>query len=211
MDFNQMIDAWRAQDEAPLYGVNRDLLQLVLQNEQASLRRELRREQWVTWTVGVGMAAWTAFWLWILIYMRGPVLQIGVAALGTGVLALWVGGSSLSRRRQARRERSFGNTLQEEVRRNLSLVEYQLSRFGAWRAAMLWSAPVMVGSGLLFWLMIEVNLDPGESRWEHAWMILVLVWAGVFLPRTSSRAVTKKLEPRRQRLRELLATLDAGA
>ena len=27
MDFDQMLDAWKAQDEAPLYGVNSDLLQ----------------------------------------------------------------------------------------------------------------------------------------------------------------------------------------
>jgi hypothetical protein len=210
MDFDQMLDAWKAQDEAPLYGVNRHLLQLVLQHEQAAIRRELRREQWVTWSVGIGLAAWIALWCWILIYMRGPVLQIVAAAVGTGVLALWVGGFWLSRRRQAQRERGFGNTLQEEVRRNLSLVEYQLSRFGSWSAAMLWTAPLMVGAGVLYWLMIEVNLDPGETRWEHAWMIPVLGWCAVFLPHASSKAVAKKLEPRRERLHELLATLDGG-
>ena len=32
MNFDQMLDAWKAQDEAPLYGVNRDLLQLVLRH-----------------------------------------------------------------------------------------------------------------------------------------------------------------------------------
>ncbi len=29
MNFDEMLKTWRAQDETPLYGVNRDLLQLV--------------------------------------------------------------------------------------------------------------------------------------------------------------------------------------
>jgi hypothetical protein len=33
MNFDQMMDTWRTQDEAPLYGVNRDLLLLVLKHE----------------------------------------------------------------------------------------------------------------------------------------------------------------------------------
>jgi len=68
----------------------------------------------------------------------------------------------------------------------------------------------MVGCGLVYWLMIEVNHDPGESRWDHAWIVIVLVWMGVFLPYAGSRDVQKKLEPRRQRLAELLETLNAG-
>jgi hypothetical protein len=141
--------------------------------------------------------------------MRGPVLQIVLAAAGTGLLALWLAVFWLSRRRQARREPRFGATLQEETRRNLSLVEYQLSRYGRWSASMLCTAPMIVASGLLFWLMVEINHDPGESRWEHAWIMIILLWAGVWVPYAGSRAATKKLEPRRQHLRELLAKSDA--
>ncbi len=210
MDFDQMLDAWKAQDDKPLYGVNADLLQLVLQNERAKIRRELRREMWTFCIIGIGMAGWMAFWLWVLVYVRGPVVQIVVAAVGTSLLALWLGIFWLSRRRQARRERSFGTTLQEEIGRNLSLVEYQLSRYGRWGASMLWTAPMIVGSGLLAWLTVEINHDPGESRWEQAWIVFVLLWAGVWVPYAGSRAVTKKLVPRRQRLRELLETLNAS-
>lgn len=210
MNFDQMLEIWKAQDEAPLYGVNRDLLQLVLQNEQAEIRRELRRETWTFCIVGIGMAGWMAVWLWVLMYVRGPVLQIVIAAVGPGVIALWLGIFWLSRKRQARRERSFGTSLQEEIARNLSLVEYQLSRYGRWSASMLWMAPMIVGAGLLFWLLVEVNLDPGESRWDHAWIMIALAWGGVVAPYAGSRAVKKKLEPRRQRLSELRDMLEAG-
>jgi hypothetical protein len=208
MDFDQMLESWKAQEEAPLYGVNRDLLQLVLQNEQAKIRRSLRRDQWITYLVGPGMALFLAFWLWVAILRDEPFLNTAAAALGTGVFVLWVGALWLSRRRQARRERSFGNTLQAEVRRNLSLVEYQLSIGGRWSAAMLWSAPGLVGGGVLYWLMAEIN--DNTDFWFDFWILAFLAWTLVFPTYVNSRAVKKKLEPRRQRLRELLRTLDAG-
>ena len=105
MDFDQMLDAWKAQDDKPLYGVNQDLLRLVLLNEQASMRRRLRWETWTTSIIGAGMAVWTAFWLWVLVYVQGPLLQILAALVGTAMFALSIGAFWLSRRRQARRER----------------------------------------------------------------------------------------------------------
>ena len=210
MDFDQMLEAWKAQDSKPLYGVNGDLLQLVLQHERADIQRELRGEQWTTYGVGTRLASAPGFVLWAFLYFRGPVLYTVMATAGTAVFVGWMGALWLSLRRQRRRERAFGNTLREEIARNLSLLDYQLSRYGHWASAMLWVAPVVVGGGLLYWLSVEINFDEGETRWEHAWMVIILVWAAVFLPRTSSREVSKKLEPRRRRLRDLLEDLDAS-
>jgi len=210
MNFDQMLESWKAQDDKPLYGVNADLLQLVLQHEQAGLRRTLRREQWTTYIVGGVMAAVAGFFLWAFIYFRGPASYTLAAALGTGAFVFWIASLWLSRRRLSLRERRFGNTLRDEIGRNLSLIEYQLSRAGRWGAAMLMAAPVMAGSGLLYWLSAAVNTDNGESWWFHLWMFAILLWCAVYLPYTSSREVTKKLEPRRQRLSELLETLDTG-
>jgi hypothetical protein len=210
MNFDQMLESWKSQDDKPIYGVNADLLQLVLQGERADIRRELRREQWTTYGMGTGMGVAAGLILWAFLYFRGPVLFTVLAAAGTAAFAWWIAALWLSLRRQRWREREFGNTLREELARNLSLLDYQLSRYGRWGAAMKWVAPAMVGTGLLYWLTVEINFDEGESRWEYLWMVLILVWAAVFLPRASSREVTKKLEPRRQRLRELLETLDAG-
>jgi len=210
MNFDELLDAWKAQDDKPLYAVNHDLLQLVLRHEQTGIRHELRREQWVTYGLGAGMGGAAALFLWAFVYFRGPVLYTALAAAGTAAFAWWMAALWLSLQRQRRREREFGTTLREEVARNIALLDYQLSRYGRWGAAMRWTAPVLVGAGLLFWLAVEVNFDEGESRWDNAWMMFILVWAAVFLPRSSSREVQKQLEPRRQRLRELLEALDAG-
>ncbi len=210
MDFDQMLDAWRAQDDKPLYGVNRDLLQLVLRNEQADIRRTLRRDQWIAYVVGTGMALFAGFWLWVLIYKRGPALQTVAAGVAAGVLALWVAAFWLSRRRQARRERNFGNTLQEEVRRNLSLVEYQLSNGGRLGSAFLWSAPPVLGALLIYWVLAQINTHNGLTGRDHALMIAILGGSTVCITFAGARAAARKLEPRRRRLRDLLDMLNAG-
>ena len=209
MDFDQIMEAWRAQDEKPLYGVNRDLLQLVLRNEQANIRRTLRRDKWITYIVGPGMALFAAFWLWVVILKHGPVLQTVAAAVGAGAFVLWVGAFWLSRRRQAKRERVFGNSLKDEISRNLSLVEYQIAN-GRWGAATLWTAPIMIGALLTHWLTFQINTDTGFAVWHHAFIIICVLWTVGWTVYAGNRAVKRKLEPRRDRLRKLLDMLNTG-
>jgi len=208
MNFDQMMDSWRAQEQTPLYGVNRDLLQLVLQNEQASIRRSLRKEQWIAYIAGAALALFAAFWLWVLTYKHEPVLYTFVGAACVGTFALWAGALWVSRRRQAHRERGVGNTLQDEVRRNLSLVEYQLSNVGRIGSALLWAVPPLVGATLLSWLIAGINHKGFSS--SDAERAVFLLGAILVITYAGSRAAQKKLEPRRERLRELLASLNAS-
>lgn len=207
MDFDEMIEAWKSQDDRPLYGVNRDLLLLALRHEQADIRRALRREHWTTYIAGTTMAGLAGAVLWWFLDHRGSTFHMVAAAVGMSAFALWVGALWLSRRRQALREREFGNTLQEEVRRNLSLVDYQLSQVGRWSTAMLWSAPVLVGSSLTFWLIVEINDNTGF--WFDAGFIAFIVVSVAFTTYESSRQAREQILPRRRRLTELLAMLDA--
>lgn len=209
MDFDQMLDAWRTQEEKPLYGVNGDLLRLVLRNERQRIRRTLRRDQWLTYLVGPGMALFAAAWLWISILNGVPVLYSAAAAVGAITFAVWVGAFWLSRRRQRLRERAFGNSLKDEIRRNLSLTEYQIAN-GRWHAALLWTVPVMVGSLLIYWVSFEINTDTGMAAWTHVWIVFAIVSSIVLTAYAGDREVKRTLEPRRQRLRELLDALDAG-
>jgi hypothetical protein len=208
MDFDQMMDAWRAQEQRPLYGVNRDLLQVALRHEQANIRRSLRKEQWIAYIAGTALALFAGFWLWVLTYKHEPVLYTLVGAAGVGTFALWAGALWVSRRRQALRERAFGNTLQEEVRRNLSLVEYQLSNGGRWGSALLWSVPPLLGATLLYWLIAGINHK--TLSWSDAGFAVVLLGSSLVTAYAGSRAARQKLEPRRARLRELLESLNTG-
>lgn len=209
MDFDEMLETWRGQDEKPLYGVNGDLLRLVLQNERATIRRTLRRDQWITYIAGPGMAVFAAFWLWVLIVKHGPLLQSIAAGIGAVLLVLWVGAFWLSRRRQAKRERGFGNSLKDEIGRNLSLTEYQIANSG-WRAAVLWALPVMISATLIYWLTFQINTSSGFSWWNHALLGVCIVWSVGLTGYGSARQVRQTLGPRRDRLRHLLDTLEAG-
>ena len=209
MDFDQMLDAWKAQDDKPLYGVNQDLLRLVLHNERAKIQRTMRRDQWITYLVGPGMGLFAAFWLWVAILNGVPAIYTVAGALGTITFAVWVGAFWISRRRQARRERAFGSTLKDEIGRNLSLTEYQITN-GRWAAALMWTTPVMIGSLLIYWLTFQVNTDTGMSPWLHVWIVGGVVWSIAFTAWAGDREVKRRLEPRRQRLRELLEALDTG-
>lgn len=208
MDFDQMIDAWRAQDETPLYGVNQDLLRLVLRHEQAETRRALRRDQWTTYVVGIVMSAAAGACLWAFLWYRGPSpLMVVAAAAGTLAVLLWIGALWLSRRRQAMRERDFGNTLQDEVRRNLSLLDYQLSQVGRWSNLMLWSAPIVASASLISWAILAFNGE-GDS-WLNVGMAVFLIVSVAWTTYDSSRRTREELLPRRQRLSALLETLEA--
>ncbi|HEY1124320.1 MAG TPA: hypothetical protein VGE65_01705 [Sphingobium sp.] len=209
MDFDQMLESWRTQDDKPLYGVNGDLLRLVLQNEQAKIRRTMRMGQWITYMVGPGMALFAAFWLWVAILRHVPALQIAAAAVSTGTFVLWVGAFWTSRRRQAKRERVFGNSLKDEIGRNLSLVEYQI-RNGRPIAVLYWTAPVMIGATLVYWLVFQINTSSGFSWWNHVFVGFAIIWSMLWTAYAGDRAVKQTLEPRRERLRELLETLDAS-
>lgn len=209
MDFDQMLEAWKAQDDKPLYGVNGDLLRLVLQGEQAKIRRKLRRDQWIIYIGGPVMVLFAAFWFWVGITNGIPALHVVAAGLGAATFMVWLGAYWVSRRNQARRERAFGNSLKDEIGRSLSLVEYQIAN-GRWRVAVLWTAPVMIGSLLIYWLTFQINTDTGFSWWNHAMMVFAALWSIGFTAYAGDRDVKRRLEPRRQHLSELLQTLEAS-
>jgi hypothetical protein len=206
MEFDQMVATWKSQDDKPLYGVNRDLLRLALQHEEANLRRELRLEQWTTYVTGTAMAALAGGILWWFFDRRGSGMHLATAAIGLVAFMLWVSALWLSRRRQALRDRDFGNTLREEIRRNLSLVDYQLSQVGRWSTATLWAAPVILGSVLTFWLIMEIN--DNTDFWFEAAFIMFIVASSVMTTYGTSRKTRRRLLPRRQRLAELLAMIE---
>ena len=214
MDFDQMLETWRAQNTAPPYDVNRDALRQALQTEEARVRRELRtrlRGLWVGWIFGIGMAVWAGFWIAISVTNGWPVIYAIAAGVSFGIFALGVGALWVSRGREP--ERKFGNTLEEEVRRSLAHVSYQLSLTRQWISYMLGWASIVVGTGLFSWTVNRSQDIPGSSS-GRGWalftvLFVVLVVRASYKERDEMRKAKPKLELRRRRLRELLAALDA--
>jgi MFS family permease len=216
MDFDQMLETWRAQSATPPHDVNRDALRQALQTEQARVRGELRARRgglWFFWIFGTGMAIWAGFWIAITITNGWPAIYAITAGVSLGMFALAAGASWVGRGREP--ERKFGNTLQEEVRRSLALVDYQLSVTRRWIISTLGTFSIMAGVGLFSWTLARSQDNfhrPDSSGVGWFWYAVVLVVLGAWTSykmRDALLKATPKLELRQRQLRELLAALDA--
>ena len=216
MDFDQMLAIWRSQNTTPPHDVNRDALRQALQMEEARVRRTLRSRRrgfWFLWILGTGMAVWAGFWIAITITNGWPAIYAIAAGVSLGLFALAAGASWVGRGREP--ERKFGNTLQEEVSRSLTLVDYQLSITRRWIISTLGIGSLMAGVGLFSWTLArsQDNFNrPDSSGVDWVWYAVVLVVLGMrasYKVRDALRKATPQLELRQRHLRELLAALDA--
>jgi hypothetical protein len=215
MEFDQMLEIWRAQNTAQQYEVNREALRQTLQAEQARVRRELRnrrRGRWIGGIIATGMAIWAGFWIAITITNGWPVIYAIAAGASLGIFALGACALWMSRGREP--ERNFGNTLQEEVQRSLTLVDYQLSVTRRWISSMLGAVFIIVGTGLFSWTVNRSQDIPNMSSFR-GWSLFTVLFVGLivwasFKQRADMGKAKPKLELRQRYLRELLETLDEG-
>lgn len=214
MDFDQMMETWRAQNAAPPYDVNREALRQALQAEEARVREELRtrrRGLWFSGIVGTAMAVWAGFWIAITITNRWDAVYVVTSAISLALFALAAAAMWMSRGRKP--QPNFGNTLEDEVRRNLAYVGQQLSHTRLWITPLLGTACLIVGVGLFSWT-INSSQDIEDASSPIGWFLFTvifvafIVWAS-YKARDEIRKAKPKLELRQRRLRELLATLEA--
>ena len=212
MDFDQMLETWRAQTTAPPYDVNREVLRQTLQTEEARIRRVMRtwrRGLWLYGILGTGMAVWAGFWIANTITNGWPAIYAIAAAGSLGMFALAAGASWVGRAREP--ERDFANTLQGEVRRSLALVDYQLSVTRRWILSMLRMFSFIAGVALFSWTVARSQDNfhrPDSFGVGWFWYAVVLALFGVWTS-YKTRKATPKLELRQRQLREVLAALDA--
>lgn len=205
MTFDQLIDAWQAQDATALGVVDRDLLHVVLTQEQADLQRTARLERLTAYAAGAATIAVAGGVIWWLRRFDGTAGNLLLALVALAAAIGWVVALWLDRRRQAARERGFGNNVEAEVRRNLSHIDHRLSVGGRLGAALLWSAPVTLAVSLLLWLLSVVNRN--ESQFFDLSLIAFVLLSAGWTAWEGSRKLQQQLAPRRQRLADLLALL----
>jgi len=213
MDFDQMLETWRAQNTAPPYDVNRVALRQALQSEEARVRGELRsrrRGLWFVWIFYTGLVVWAGLWIAITITNGWPTIYAIAAGVSFGIFAFGVGATWVSRGPRREPPRNFGNTLQEEVRRNLALVDHELSFAKHSIIHVLGAVSLVVGTLLFSWTVNRSQDIPDSSRsgWFIVLLVVWIVWV-FYSVRKQMRKAKPKLELRKRRLRELLASLDA--
>ena len=215
MEFDQMLEIWRAQNTAASYDVNREALRQTLQAEEARVRlelRKLRRSLWIGGIFGTGMAVWAGFWIAITVTNDWPAVYAVASAASLALFAVGAGALWLSRGREP--EPNFGNTLQEEVRRNLALLDYRLSNTRRWVLLMLGWAAIIAGTGLFSWTT-NASQEIAEHSSLEGWALFTVLFTGLVVwgsirERDKMRKAKPKLELRQQHLRELLESLNGG-
>lgn len=214
MDFDQMLAIWDAQNTAPPFQVNHAALRQALQGEEARVRDELRtrrRELWFSGIIGTAMAVWAGFWIAITITNRWDAMYVVTSAISLVLFALAAAAMWMSRGRKP--QPNFGNTLEDEVRRNLVYVGQQLSHTRLWITPIVGTACLIVGVGLFSWTVSSSQeIEDASSPVGWFWFTVIFVAfivSGSFKAREEKRKEKSRLELRQRRLRELLTSLDA--
>ena len=215
MNLEDLMEVWRSQDAAPLHGVNETLLRLALRQDEAKLRASRRREKWFTY---IGMAALVGFmtlFLAVMIYPYDNDVLSGwdyaVAIVGLADALILLGMVYVGYRAQARREQGFGESLRDQLNRQIALIDPFLTfSWGDLKNV----AVVMLGFGAsatLAFLAARIN----DKTYDEAWaevrgaILFSLIGAGV-VGWWLRRSVRRDLLPRKRRLEALLKELDAS-
>ena len=212
MNFDEMLEAWRAQDERPPYRVNPALLRVVVQHEYAEVRRESGWEYsfvpWALWAAACGVLA-VVFALLFMVTARGW-MTLGVwdyvaTGVATGAMLMWPAAYWASHRRPSD-EPGSDDPLHEEIRRSLSRVDYALSRYGRLAPSLLLMAPFVIVAILFFWITVRTNGGPTQARF-----ILLIVAFSMFSPLFwTGNYYKERLQAQKRRLGQLLELLEVG-
>lgn len=213
MDYDEILETWRTQDETPLYGVNPELIAVVVRQDYEEMRRESGWDLWFVpialWGAACAMLAVFVLSVFVTV-VRGwatpDVWDYAAIGVGAGAILLWPVFYGLSFRRQLARERAFGKTLQDEIQRYLTRVDFHLSRHERLVPSLLMRAPFLIVAILFLWAILRINAGPFSAR-----TILVIVAFSMLVPVFSAGGYFKqRLREQKRRLNRMLALLNAG-
>src|SRR5436190_7488725 len=209
MNLDEVMDAWRSQDRAPLYGVDEGRLRQALRNEEAKRRRGVVIEARLTYGLVAVVFVGLAFVFALMLYDDDPrtwwdflIVTLGVAAAVFAAATLYIDRTHL-----ALRERHFGASLHHELARHVALLDYELSR--TWRVSAITRTmlPFSLCTLALYLAIWRINNEP--FKWgTDGFPILATggaMWYGAWI----ARHAAQDMLARKRRLEELLEKLDA--
>ena len=212
MNLDDLMEAWRSQDAAPLHGIDETLLQLALRQDQAKLQKARRIERWITCVMSAVLVAVMAVFLFIMIYDNDPRTDwdFAIPIVGAAAALLWGGAMYVSHRPQALRERSFGESLRDQLNRHIAQLDYQATRVVRLASVLVTALPPLVCATAIILAGWRINNEPFSDEW--VWIV-----GGIFVCAIGSvagvwqqrRSMERDFLPRKRRLEALLKELDA--
>jgi len=213
MNLDDLVAVWRSQDVAPLHGVNEALVRLALRQDQAKLQKWRRVEKWLAYLIGAAMIGGLARRLAIMINRDDDVLSVwdyAIPVVGAAAALLWVGMMRVRHRAQAVREQRFGDSLRDQINRQLAQLDYRatMSRLASLLGSLL--LPIVVA----FTTILARWRSDGRSfsdPWLSVPIVFMICWSILCVGGTfwwARRVVQRKTLPRKRRLEALLKELD---
>jgi hypothetical protein len=215
MSLHDLMEVWRAQDEAPLHGVNETLLRLALRQDEAKLRARRRREAWLSYLLSVFLLGVMGFFFVIMIHPNATLTgwDLAIPIVGAAAALLWGVARYVSHRAQAKREQCFGESLRDQLRRHIAQLDYQETRVLRLASVLLTWLPPFICVIAFSLASMRVNSEP-DAPFDD-WPTIVggiftcgLCW-GVSVWELR-RSVKRDVVPRKRRLEALLQELEAS-
>jgi hypothetical protein len=217
MNLDDLMAVWRAQDTAPLHGVNETLLRLALREDEAKLQKQRRRVKWFVYLYSAGLILGMALFF---VMMLGMIFFIDDDAIVGWDLVIPIAGAAaalfmgvhlyVTRRAQAQREQRFGDSLRDQLGRRIAQLDNEATRGP--RMVSLFLIPMWVCGIAIRIAGARVNLEAGETfdDWPaivRMTLTFALLWVAVRW--SVHRSVNRDVLPRKHRLEALLKELDA--
>jgi hypothetical protein len=209
MDLDDLMGAWRSQEDAPLYTVDTERLHQALLLDLAALQRKLVNETRVTYGMSALMFGFMAFMVLIMVYDDDPRTwwDFVIGILGAAAFVFWGVHLYVSRTTLALRQRHLGASLRDEIERQISLLDFQIGRMWRPGGVVLTMLPVVVGGIAVILAAWRVNNEPFDWWLQGGSMLFVVVSLG-FGAWNERRKAEKETLPRKRRLEALLRELD---
>lgn len=216
MNLNDLIEVWRSQDVSPLHGVNETLLRLALRHDEAKLQRERRWERWMTYFWSAGIVAGMALFLAIMIYPYDDDVLTGwdyaIPIVGAAAALLWARAVYARQRAQAVREQEFGESLRDQINRQVAQLDYQAARAHLPNLLGTVLLPIVCALAIILagW---RINDRPFSDARLWRPIVFMVCWIAVTVGASfwwQNRSVQRKLLPRRRRLETLLKEFDVS-
>src|SRR5262249_15299324 len=127
MTLDDLMEVWRSQDVAPLHGVNETLLRLALRQDEAKLQASRRRQKWSSLISMAAVAGILVLFLAIMTERQYVDVLSGwdyaVAVVGLAAALVLLRRMYVGYRAQARREQRFGESLRDQVNRQIAVID----------------------------------------------------------------------------------------
>jgi len=212
MNLEDLMEVWRSQNVAPLHGVNETLLRLALRRGEANMKLRRRLEKGFTYLLSaflIGVMAWV-----FAAMSHDDVLTGGdvvIPVVGASAVLVWPLLLRVSLRAQARREQSFGESLRDQINRQVAQLDFHLRRVDSPAHHLAHNLPVLGWSVAVFFATLRINKTPISDVWSNPRILFIGVGIisvcaigctfGIWWER---RLVKWELLPRKRQLETLL-------